>query len=373
MFSRKNLALLAFSTVISLLLAEMVLRAVSPKATGFNHHQLYCEYDSLLGWRKIPNAMGHHKTPEYEVLENINAAGIRGPEYPLRKDSGEQRIILLGDSFSEGYTVEFEELFSEVLKKKLNADQPERSTEVINFGTGGYSTDQEMLCFERDAAQYQPDATVLMFCVNDPWFNNQSRYYSRGFKPMFKLDGDSLLLTNVPVPTMASRSFFSKTKDWLLENSELVRRFKNLRDNARYAASGQTVPDEWRIYQKEKTPEMEAAWQVTAKLLDRLRQRTAAAGSSLAIFYIPEKIEVYDTDWQEFLKTYSLDAGKFDPAAPRLRLQAICDSLQITLIDPLPFFMEKSETPLYFQHDWHWNRFGHQVAGEVLAAYFESK
>ncbi len=375
MFSRKNLALVAFSTVFSLLLAELVLRAVSPKATNFNHHQLYCEYDSLLGWRKIPNAKGHHNTTEYEVLENINSQGIRGPEYPVKKDSGERRIIVLGDSFSEGYTVEFEELFSEVLKKKLNAEQSERHTEVINFGTGGYSTDQELLCFERDAAQYRPDETVLMFCVNDPWFNNQSRYYSRGFKPLFVESGDSLQLTNVPVPTMASRSFFSKTKDWLLKNSELAKRVKNVRDNARYAASGQAVPDEWRIYLKEETPEMEAAWQVTAKLLERLRQKVEAAGSSFVVFYIPEKIEVYDTDWQEFLETYSLSEGKFEVTVARNRLQEICDSLKVRLIDPTPIFIEKSKSspPLYFQDDWHWNEHGHQLAGEVLADFYEEK
>lgn len=373
MFSRKNFALIAFSTVFSLLLAELVLRAVSPKAENFNQHQLYCEYDPLLGWRKIPNVKGHHKTLEYEVQENINSQGVRGPEYPMKKDSGEHRIIVLGDSFSEGYTVGFDSLFSEILKKKLLETQAEPKTEVINFGTGGYSTDQELLCFEREAVQYSPDETVLMFCVNDPWFNNQSRYYSRGFKPQFVSEGDSLRLTNVPVPTMGSRSFFSKTKDWLLENSELVKRIKNVRDNARYAASGQTVPDEWRIYQKEKTPEMEAAWQVTAKLLERLRQKTAVAGSKLTVFYIPEKIEVYDTDWQEFLKTYSLEEGNFEASIARSRLQEICDSLKIRLIDPTLVFIEKSKTspPLYFKQDWHWNEHGHQLAGEILGFYFD--
>jgi len=373
MFSKKNIALAFTTTALSLLLAEFVLRAATPKADDFNQHQLYCEYDSLLGWRKIPNRKGHHKTLEYEVWENINSQGVRGPEYPVKKDSGEHRIIVLGDSFSEGYTVGFDSLFSEVLEKNLRETKPEQRTQVINFGTGGYSTDQELLCFERDAVHYQPDETVLMFCVNDPWFNNQSRYYSRGFKPMFEQAGDSLRLTNVPVPTMAERSFFSKTKDWLLDNSELVRRLKNVRDNARYAASGQAVPDEWRIYQKEKTAEMEAAWQMTAKLLEHLRQKVDATGSNLVVFYIPEKIEVYDADWQEFLKTYSLSDGKFEATVARDRLQEICDSLSIRLIDPTPVFIEKSKysPPFYFKHDWHWNEHGHQLAGEVLAAYFE--
>lgn len=213
MLNRKNILTLLVSTVVSLVLAEMVLRAVSPKASNFNHHQLYCEHDTLLGWRKIPDATGHHETPEYEVWEKINSKGIRGPEYSLEKDSGEFRIAVLGDSYAEGYTVGFDSLFSEVLKKRLQAAWPTRRVEVINFGTGGYSTDQELLCFERDAVQYSPDATVLLFCVNDPWFNIQDRYYNRGFKPKYVTEGDSLRLTNVPVPIIESRSFFSKTKD----------------------------------------------------------------------------------------------------------------------------------------------------------------
>ncbi len=391
-FSKQNLLLVTISTVVSLLMAELALRAVTPKANSFNHHQLYCEYDSLLGWRKIPNAKGHHKTPEYDVLENINSQGIRGPEYQLQKDSGEYRIVVLGDSFAEGYTVGFDSLFSQVLKQKLVAARSlrlrsvgfqtprygaganvQQRIEVINFGTGGYSTDQELLCFERDAVRYSPDFTMLMFCINDPWFNNQPRYYDRGFKPLFAPSGDSLQLTNVPLPTMAERSVFSKVKDWLLRNSELVRRLKNLRDRA--GADGQSVPDEWRIYQKNDSPEMAAAWQVTAGILHRLRQKTAAAGSGLAIFYIPEKTEVYEADWQDFLKNYALSAANFDAEMPRKHLSAICDSLQIPLIDAVPNFIERAKAepmkPLYFKQDWHWNMHGNQLAGEILARFFE--
>jgi hypothetical protein len=47
------------------------------------------------------------------------------------------------------------------------------------------------------------------------------------------------------------------------------------------------------------------------------------------------------------------------------------------LIDAAPVFIEKAKAdatvPLYFKQDWHWNEHGHQLAGEVLAAFFESK
>ncbi|MBI5914309.1 MAG: SGNH/GDSL hydrolase family protein [Bacteroidetes bacterium] len=375
MFKKNNLLLLFASTAVSLLLGELVLRAIARPKEGFNHHQLYCEYDPLLGWRKVPNADGHHKTAEYEVVEHINSQGIRGLEYPLAKDSGEYRIMVLGDSFAEGYTVDFEDLFSEILKKKLHEKCPDQRYEVINTGTGGYSTDQEVLYFEQEGVQYWPDATVLLFCVNDPWFNLQSRYYDRGFKPRYVPSGDSLRLTNVPVPRLESRPFFSKTKDWLLANSELVRRLKNARDNLRYASDGQGVPDEWRIYQTATSPEMQDAWQRTAALLARLQQKTAAADSRLLVFYIPEKIEVHPDTWEDFLRTYSLGEQQVDATLPRRRLQAVCDSLQIPFIHPVLAFAEQVQADtsirFYFKNDWHWNENGHRLAGEVLSAFFD--
>lgn len=38
----------------------------------------------------------------------MNSKGIRGPEYPYEKPPEEFRILFLGDSYAEGYAVEFE-------------------------------------------------------------------------------------------------------------------------------------------------------------------------------------------------------------------------------------------------------------------------
>lgn len=369
---KSDIALLLVSTVLCLLAGELILRWVAP-VDDFNHHQLYCEYDPVLGWRKIPNTSGKHHTPEYEVMEHINSMGIRGPEYSLVKPTGEQRIVVLGDSFAEGYTVSFENLFSEVLKDSLRRKCPGSDYEVINTGTGGYSTDQELLCFENLGRPFQPDFTILMFCINDPWFNIQPRYW-RGDKPQFLLEGDSLRLTNVPVPEMASRSFFSKAKLWLLQNSLIIKRLKNLKDHLKYASGDQSVPDEWKVYQAPESAEMARAWQVTAALLGRLKNETKAAGSGLLVFYIPEKIEVHPEDWKKFIETYSLDVQYFDQDLPRRRLNAICDSLQIPLLDPTPAFTEMARADttarFYFEKDWHWNVAGNKLAGGLLSDWF---
>lgn len=372
MFQKKNFALLVASTLFSLLLGELALRLFTPAPTTFNHHQLYCEHDPLLGWRKRPNTEGHHHTGEYNVVEKMNSQGFRGGEHARPKPAGTRRILFLGDSFAEGYTVAFDSLFSEIMQARLQADCPSRPLEVINTGTGGYSTDQEVLLFEQQGKSYQPDDVVLMFCTNDPWFNLQERYYDRGFKPRFVHSADSLLLTNTPVPTMAARPFFTKAKDYLLQHSILVQRLRNLRDAL--APRDRQLPVEWRVYQND-APGMAPAWQLTAALLDRLRQKTAEAGSRLLVFYIPEKIEIHPEAWQAFVRDYPAAPALCDPSLPRRRLSSICDSLDIALLDPTSVFAEKTtKSPgarFYFQHDWHWNPAGNRVVGEALAAYFQ--
>jgi hypothetical protein len=146
---------------------------------------------------------------------------------------------------------------------------------------------------------------------------------------------------------------------------------KNLKDKVKYAADGQTVPEEFRIYNTSNPAGMTNAWQITAALLDRLKRKASAAGTSFFVFYIPEKIEVYPDAWKQFLTTYSLDEQYFDPALPRHKLQSICDSLNIRLLDPTPVFVDaaKADTvaSFYFKHDWHWNTEGNHLVGKILA------
>ena len=365
---RANLLLFFISLFISLLLGEMVLRLISPKEHP-NQHQLFCEYDPVLGWRKIPNKKGRHITSEYNVEEKMNSLGLRGPEHPFEKDSGEFRILFLGDSYTEGYMVEHDELFMEVLKDSLDKNCDSLSYEVINAGTGGYSTDQELLFFENTGHRFSPDLTVLMFCTNDPWYNAQPLYW-RGFKPQYVLEDDSLKLTNVPVPTIADQSLFFKIKDWSLRNLQLAKRIKGLKDNLTYKSNKKSIPVEWKVLEKNASAEINNAWQITAALLQQLNNKTAAEGSDLVVFYIPEKIEIYEDAWEKLLQTYALDPHYFDAGQPSKRLTAICENLEIPLINPKKYFLEyaksNSDQKLYFEKDWHWNKTGNALVGEVL-------
>src|SRR5262249_42346881 len=149
-----------------------------------DHQKLFVEYDSVRGWRNTPGAKGRYITEEYNNELEYNSHGIRGPERPYEKPAGTFRIVLLGDSYIEGYMVPLQERVSEVLERLLNAESTGTHYEVIALGTAGYSSDQELLWLEQEGLRYHPDVVVNMFYANDVWYNAQSKYW-RGSKPLF--------------------------------------------------------------------------------------------------------------------------------------------------------------------------------------------
>jgi hypothetical protein len=377
-----NLSLLAVSTFLALLIVEVIVRISKTPAIIQTHQQLFVEHDPLLGWRKIPNATGVHATSEYTIEEQFNSRGLRGPEYPYEKSNGEYRILILGDSFAEGYTVPFDELFSEVLKRSLV--HPNKRVEVINAGTGGYSTDQEVIFFAMYGKKYTPDLTILLFYQNDVWYNGQARYW-RGFKPRFEfLENGDLSLSGVPVPlpgrSNAEDSGFRRLKRWLRTNlhtyqlvSESVKSSAALNAMAVKAglvdkSESDFVPEEFRVFEKGCSQRLAELWRLTKALLLRLKDDTASVGSRLLIFYVPFRASIYYAEWEQMKREYGMKEGNWAPELPGVVLQNICERHGLECLDPTELFKRTRER-LYFVEDGHWNPVGHRTVGETLAGY----
>ncbi len=378
-----------------LLVLEILIRIFySPPLSS---HKLFTEYDSLLGWRKIPNITGKHVTSEYTISERMNSKGIRGPDYSYEKNHDEYRIFVLGDSFAEGYTVEFHDLCSEVLKIKLNAGKSDKHYEVINAGTGGYSTDQELLLFQTEGKKYSPDLTILMFYDNDVWYNNRVRYW-RGYKPRFQLNEDGTLrVTNVPVPKpdLATKGYIQShvlgpTGAWLYRKSCLYRFVSNrlkrtslyTKTNPLYTSTnydGQmhstAIPQEFSVYQKQASADVAEAWKITEAILIQLKKETISIGSKLLVFYVPMRAGVYLKEWNKMKNQYSISDENWAIEQVRDQLVAICERNDIDCLDPLEKFRVEANNlrlegkRLYFANDGHWNAIGHQFVGEMLARY----
>ncbi len=137
--------------------------AIWEKASGNQQYGLasgdsYWVYDQDLGWSIGPNRRSANG------LYFSNSQGLRAPQ-PGKSFSlphAASLIAVLGDSFTFGEEVAYEDTWAAWLEKLLG----ERFA-VANFGVGGYGVDQAYLRYLRDVRPWHPAIAVLGFISHD--------------------------------------------------------------------------------------------------------------------------------------------------------------------------------------------------------------
>lgn len=102
----------------------------------------------LMGWMLVMLSMAGY-TQDWAQLSRYKAANEKlGPPAP-----GENRIIFMGNSITEGWLEHYPEFF---------ADKP-----YINRGISGQTTPQMLARFRQDVIDLQPKAVVILAGTND--------------------------------------------------------------------------------------------------------------------------------------------------------------------------------------------------------------
>jgi hypothetical protein len=139
------MALLAFGVVASLVAAELAARLLSPVHEGGGYAPVRTD------------------TRERRPL---NALGYRDLERTLAKPEGVRRAVCLGDSFTWGVGVLFDDTWPQRLERLLARERGER-WEAVNLGEPGLNTVQEASKLAAEGLAYQPDVVVLGYVLND--------------------------------------------------------------------------------------------------------------------------------------------------------------------------------------------------------------
>ncbi len=163
-----NVSVFLGSAAVCLGFGELAIRGVYPLIRDYQMEmwRYFAEVKKLSpnprqGFTHYPNRDGVY----YGVEIATNNSGFRDREFPREKLSGVTRIMFLGDSFTLGWGVPFEQTFEKVLEKKLNTGG--QRVETMNLGVGNYNTTMEVELFKSEGLPYRPDAVVLVYFVND--------------------------------------------------------------------------------------------------------------------------------------------------------------------------------------------------------------
>jgi hypothetical protein len=363
----------AMCLVVSALLA-LVIFEVGLRVIGKGPQPTINQFDPVTGWSKIPGAKAERKTSEYHVHYEINALGLRDdPMTSPAKPAGSLRVLALGDSFVLGYTVERNELFVDLLEKRWRAEG--RNVDVVNAGTEGWSTDQEVAWFEAHGAEFQPDVVLLFPYENDLYWNSQPSY-RRFPKPRYTPFGN---LEHAVLADPGPRQWYESTAIGSL-----------------YVAL-QERPLSWSVSDPRRRLAMEdAALFVdppdfmkeaigrTRGALVALKAACAKQGAKLVIAPIPGK-SVFDPRARELLgdrlnpatlleklmfwkKRETLDPANWSPAQPVETFLALAKQLDIEAFDARAFLRESAQDQRaqYFPIDWHLNGHGNRVFANFI-------
>lgn len=158
-----NAALVVAGVTAGLGLAEWLLRQLPEQAAPVERMDPgLIRYDARLGWALNPAWTGQHEHEEFSALYQITQDGWRVTPDAQSGQRWQRRTLWLGDSMTFGLGVNNAETFVNRLNQ-LDADGVH-----LNRAVPGYSTDQQVLAFERILRRERFDRAVLVsYLAND--------------------------------------------------------------------------------------------------------------------------------------------------------------------------------------------------------------
>ena len=337
--------------------------------------------DPVLGWRLLPSIHHVYQTWEFRVSVDYNSHGWRDIEHKYSKREGVFRIVVLGDSFMEAYSVNMEDAFHRQLEKF--ARDSGNKIEVLNLGVGGYGTLQAYLALVEEGLKYDPNLVILGFHFGNDLSENSRTLHLIGVADDLKTNSRPFLLPGPPddwhVTMVDYEGALSRYKNamraprslpWWRKTVffQLYARNGGLRGILRFLfgwphsseSSANVEPQPCK-----ELPEYREAWELTERILVRLKQEVETANAQFFVFTVP-------TEGGKQKLSIVLDKATgmrcFD-TTPITYLADILERKEIAFLNLGPAFEEASASKgvqLRSYTDGHWNERAHRIAAREV-------
>lgn len=209
-----NLGLIGFTFFVCFLIAEIGVRFLyKDDMVLFPRYHTDAAYGQFTIRRLRPNITFNHTSVDGSWEFTTNSQGFRDKQdWSYEKKPGVIRILVLGDSHTQGFEVRQEFTYSKVLERFLLKHGVK--AEVLNAGVSGFSTAEELVFLEQEGIRYKPDYVVVGFFKNDFEDNIKA--------DLFRIKDDKLIVNkHQHVPGVSIQNFIYSLPmiKWLGENS----------------------------------------------------------------------------------------------------------------------------------------------------------
>ena len=348
--------LFVLSLIFGIALVEVLLRLQEPRfhlmgARGELGY--YAAHPIWHHWLR-PNTTRTREPLAPEIWPNamvweVNAQGCRyRRDLPRRAPTGAKRIIVMGDSFTEGYYQDT--TLAAVLEQRLYQAGGPVLYEVVNCGTSSYSPMLHYLRYKHHLSRYNPDVLILNLDLTDLFDDNQRYAKSATFGP----DGEPLealpqargltrIINNLKYRFHFARLLFGQAQEYgSLESDDVFDyHFRLNADSARW--------------QKDVA--------VSLSYIQRLIDLTRRDGVELLLTTYP-----YERQFRPEPGSTTLWHRDFEYAVKNL---AERNQVQFySAYDDLLPYMKRGDLPIYWNNDFHFTPLGQRIWSSVFADFY---
>lgn len=376
-----NAALLLGSTLLALLPAEGFARIAFPAVQS--NAELYTAHpEYIFTLANNAETRFQFKVTEEDTKEvawRTSAQGLRDREYGP-KQPGETRILLLGDSFTMGHTVDEEDTISRLLESRLAEKELLPSPTVINGGMSGAGVWQQWGILRDKGLALEPDWVILqVFMPND--IDNALEIVGKKPRAYNMIWHDylyGLVLRNTPQVRLHV---------WLRENCGLYR--ITAQAMGRPAPIHQLTgglwfmpalpdagpPSENRPAHMEDRlehwyPELEEGFALMTEYIVKMRAMCAERNIRFAAYAFPDALDVYPDIWKNNIEHPDAQDYRYAYRKSLRLIEDFFDQEGIPYFSlPRRFAAAGSAEEMFYMLDGHTTPLGNAVVADAMAAF----
>jgi acetyltransferase AlgX (SGNH hydrolase-like protein) len=358
--------------------AELVMRLQPPRGADLH---AYVDADPILHHRLRAGYIAHRRGVEFR----INAIGLKDREYPAAKPAGVFRVLMLGDSYTEGFGLRVEHTMPKQAEDMLASRSCRRPVEVMNAGVSSYSPILEYLYLKERGLALDPDLVVLNFDmtdVHDDLVRTKIGIFGPDSMPLAVPDDRRAEAVVMLPPVLTARPlrflgpvehsvnrlevYQSFRTTWLGEVLLGAVRLRTLDQLAALGLMGNVHYDPIAITRDEEQPGELEAWAVTERYIAGIAGLARERGIAFVVVVYPHPYQVSAGESPEGRRRVGAGPGFYASERPFRRLAEIGQRVGIPVLDLVALFRERSaqDGPLFFPDDMHHNERGARVFGQ---------
>lgn len=404
-----SISIFSFSLLFALVIAEILIRYVSPQMTLKQAKQVSLRAFSeseFLPYELIANLSSNHigHTFEFDYQFHTNSLGLRGKEIDKHNKNNNFRVLMVGDSMTFGWGVEDNETIPSYLEQIANEEFNTRNInnkiEVINAGmASGFSPDTYYLYLKNKGLDLKPNLVIVNFFIrNDIYDLFETNWVEKD---------------NLGYPTLISSKYralkdgyFSYIeKDWkmqipILNNSHLGMLTLTVLDTkapniTNLIKSRLTKPSSNQIkksdseiesclYDAKCPQEFEEKLEQLSFIMKGIKQVTEDEKTELLVVLIPDPYQLERV--KNIVKAkdkYAFFDEKYDVkqsatevlniTRPQSLIKQILEKENINYLDVLGDVVIKNSDELFFKGDGHYRKEGNGKIAKSLFNYLRNK